>query len=134
LWGTVDDLTRFALEVINPTLLSPGTVAEATTIQFPDLNGVVPGLGTFRPCPWGLGFEIRGHKQPHWTGGHNSPDTFGHFGGAGTMMWIDPVNQTCLIALTDRKFDEWADDALRLWRELSDSVLSDEVVARSSAT
>jgi CubicO group peptidase (beta-lactamase class C family) len=132
MWGTVDDLIRFALEVINPTLLSSATVAEATTTQFPELSGVVPGLGTFRPCPWGLGFEIRGHKHPHWTGEHNSPATFGHFGGAGTMMWIDPVNEMCVIALTNRKFDEWADDALRLWPELSDSVLTDEVVAPSS--
>jgi CubicO group peptidase (beta-lactamase class C family) len=127
MWGTVDDLIRFAKEIISPTLLSPATVHDATSPQFPDLAGVVPGLGAFRPCPWGLGPEIRGDKHPHWTGGNNSPATFGHFGGAGTMMWIDPVNETAVIALTDRKFDEWADEALRLWPELSDAVLADEV-------
>jgi CubicO group peptidase (beta-lactamase class C family) len=127
MWGTVDDLIRFVNEIISPTLLSHATVHDATSPQFPDLAGVVPGLGMFRPCPWGLGPEIRGDKHPHWTGGHNSPATFGHFGGAGTMMWIDPVNERAVIALTDRKFDEWADEALRLWPELSDAVLADEV-------
>ena len=30
-------------------------------------------------------------KSPHWTGSHNSPQTYGHFGQGGTMLWIDPV-------------------------------------------
>ena len=38
------------------------------TVQFPALAGIVPGVGRFDPCPWGLGFEVRGDKQPHWTG------------------------------------------------------------------
>ncbi len=32
------------------------------------LAGVLPGFQRFDPCDWGLGVEIRGHKQPHWTG------------------------------------------------------------------
>jgi CubicO group peptidase (beta-lactamase class C family) len=97
----------------------------ATTVQFPELPGVLPEFGRFDPCPWGLGFEIRGAKAPHWTGRRNSPATFGHFGGAGTVLWVDPGVDVACVALTDRSFDEWADDARRLWPELADAVLAE---------
>lgn len=125
MWSTTGDLLRFTNEIMHPTLLAPETVTDAASVQFPALAGVIPGLGSYDPCPWGLGPEIRGNKHPHWTGATNSPATFGHFGGAGTMMWIDPVERTSLVALTDRNFDDWSDDALRLWPELSDAVVAD---------
>ena len=123
--GTVRDLIAFVGEIATPTLLDPTTVADATTVQYPDLDGRVPGVGAFRPCPWGLGFEIHGSKRPHWMGTKNSPETFGHFGAAGTLLWIDPVAAVGLIALTDRRFNEWPAQALQLWPALSDAVLSD---------
>ena len=73
------------------------------------------------PNDWGLGFEIRGHKSPHWTGAKNSPRTYGHFGQSGTMLWIDPDAQLGLVALTDRDFGPWAAQA---WPALADAVLS----------
>lgn len=123
-WGTVDDLQRFLGEMIDPALLHPATVTEATTVQFPTLAGRLPGMGVFDPCPWGLGVEIKGGKDPHWMGEANSPAAFGHFGGAGTMMWVDPVARTSVVALTDRRFDEWAHTALRVWPELSDAIVA----------
>ncbi len=122
--STVSDLLALIGEITRPTLLDPATVAGATTAQFADLPGVLPGLGVYRPCPWGLGVEIHGAKSPHWMGRRNSPAAFGHFGGAGTMMWIDPVARTSLVALTDRRFELWSADALRLWPELSDAVVT----------
>lgn len=124
-WSTLDDTARFAHELLRPRLVAPATATEATTPQFPRLDGVVPGVGSFRPCPWGLGVEIRGDKWPHWTGRSCSPATFGHFGGAGTMLWVDPVADLAVVALTDRPFDEWASEALRCWPELSDAVLAE---------
>ena len=123
--SSVDDLVRFLAEVRSPTLISAPTAQTAVSIQFPTLGGMVPGVGRYDECPWGLGFEIRGNKSPHWTGTRNTPDTYGHFGGAGTLMWTDPSAAVSLIALTDRPFDEWADDALRLWPDLSDAVLDE---------
>lgn len=130
MWSTVDDVTVFMAEVMSPTLLSAPMAADAIRPHFPTLGGIVPGVGRFDTCPWGLGFEVRGDKSPHWTGSRNSAATFGHFGGAGTFMWIDPASPTGstvgnvgVVALTDRPFDEWADDALRVWPELSDAVL-----------
>jgi hypothetical protein len=37
---------------------------------------------------------------------------------------MDPVADLALVALTDRPFDEWRDDALRLWPALGDAVLT----------
>jgi CubicO group peptidase (beta-lactamase class C family) len=125
IWSTVADLIRFVAEIRSPTLVTPASVVEATTVQFPQLNGIVPGVGKFTPCPWGLGFEIRGNKQPHWTGTTNSPETFGHFGGAGTFMWVDPAAGVACLALTDRPFDEWPNEALNLWPTFSDAVLAE---------
>ena len=125
MWSTAADLSRFALEARTPTLISAATAAGAVTPQFPALNGIIPGVGRFAPCPWGLGFEVRGAKQPHWTGTTNSPETFGHFGGAGTFMWVDPAVGVACLALTDRAFDEWAGEALRMWPQFSDAVLAE---------
>jgi CubicO group peptidase (beta-lactamase class C family) len=125
MWSTAADLTRFILEVRAPTLISAATATDATTVQFPDLNGIIPGVGRYTPCPWGLGFEIRGTKQPHWTGTTNSTSTFGHFGGAGTFIWVDPALGVACLALTNRPFDEWADEALHLWPSFSDAVLAE---------
>jgi CubicO group peptidase (beta-lactamase class C family) len=119
------DLVTFLTEVRSPTLISQATAAETSTIQFPELSGIVPGVGRYSPCPWGVGFEIRGSKQPHWTGTTNSPSTFGHFGGAGTFIWVDPAVGVACLALTDRPFDEWAKEALQLWPVFDDAVLAE---------
>ena len=125
IWSTAADLTRFVAEIRSPKLVTPASLVEATTVQFAELNGIVPGVGRYTPCPWGLGFEIRGDKQPHWTGSMNSPKTFGHFGGSGTFMWVDPAVGVACLALTDRAFDEWPDDALTVWPTFSDAVLAE---------
>ncbi len=118
--STVDDLLRFARELLNPTLFSPQTLAEATQAHFPTTAGVVPAVGRFDPNPWGLTFEIRGDKDPHWTGRRNSPRTFGHFGASGAFLWVDPQAGLATVALTDRRVGPWA---LETWPSFSDAVL-----------
>ena len=125
LWATVGDVRRFLAEVQAPTLLDVATAADAVRQQWPALAGIVPGVGRFDPCPWGLGFEIRGEKRPHWTGRANSAAAYGHFGGAGTMMWADPEARCALVALTDRPFDDWSVDAMHVWPALSDAVVEE---------
>lgn len=123
--STVADLVRFIGELRAPALISADTATQYRTIQFPGLPGRVPGIGSFTDCPWGLATEIRGDKQPHWTGLHNSAATYGHFGGAGTLLWVDPGAEVACVALTDRSFDEWSAEALRCWPQLSDAVLAE---------
>jgi len=118
--STVADLAAFAMDLLSPATVSPEMHVEATSVQFPGLGGVLPGYGVQRPNDWGLGFEIRDSKTPHWTGADNSPGTFGHFGQSGTLIWVDPAASLALVVLTDRDFGEWA---LPLWPAVSDSVL-----------
>jgi len=124
LWASVGDVAVLLAELHQPRLLTPANAAEAVTVQYPHLSGIVPGVGRFDPCPWGLGIEIRGDKSPHWTGATNSPSTFGHFGGSGTMMWVDPGVGCALVALTDRDFDDWP-EAVASWRSLGDAVVAE---------
>ena len=123
LHGALTDAAALARELLRPTLLSAATYASATTVAFRGLKGVLPGVGPFDPLDWGLGVEIRDAKEPHWTGTRNSPETFGHFGGAGTFIWVDPVIDRALVALTDREFDAWA---LAAWPPFSDAVIDSQ--------
>ena len=119
--STVTDLAAFAGDLLQPATVSDQMHVEATTVQFPGLDGVLPGYGVQRPNDWGLGFEIKDAKSPHWTGAHNSPDSYGHFGQSGTLIWADPQSKVALVVLTDRDFGDWA---LPVWPALSDSVLA----------
>ena len=118
--STVNDLTRLCRELLRPTLISATTLAEATSNQFGDIAGVVPGFGRQDPCPWGLGVEIRGAKSPHWTSNRCSARTFGHFGAAGTFVWVDPDRDLAAVGLGDADFGPWARD---LWPALSDALI-----------
>ena len=120
--GPLDDLLALGRELLAPTLVAPETLAEATTVQFPGLAGVLPGFGRMEPNDWGLAFELRDEKHPHWTGTRNSPRTFGHFGAAGTFLWVDPDAGLACCVLTDREFGDWAKDA---WPRLGDAVLDE---------
>jgi len=120
--GPLDDLVRLARELFEPTLVSPSTLRTATTVAFPGLAGLLPGFGSQDPLDWGLGFEVRGSKSPHWTGSTNSPATFGHFGGSGSFLWVDPDAGLACIVLSGRDFDPWAKEA---WPALSDAVLAE---------
>jgi CubicO group peptidase (beta-lactamase class C family) len=120
--GPLDDLLAFGRELLAPTLVAPETLAEATSVQFPGLVGVLPGFGRMEPNDWGLGFELRNTKSPHWTGSRNSPATFGHFGASGTFLWVDPEAGIACGVLTDHEFGDWARDA---WPALGDAVLAE---------
>jgi CubicO group peptidase (beta-lactamase class C family) len=120
--GPLDDLLALGRECLAPTLLAPETFAEASTVNFPGLVGVLPGFGRMEPNDWGLGFELRDAKSPHWTGTRNSARTFGHFGASGTFIWVDPDAGVACAVLTDLEFGEWAKTS---WPELGDAVLAE---------
>ncbi len=119
--STAADMARFATELLSPTLVASETLDEATTVAFPGLDGILPGYGRQRPNDWGLGFEIRDGKSPHWTGANSSPRTFGHFGQSGTFLWVDPDAQAACVVLTDRDYSRWAFEA---WPPYTDGVLA----------
>jgi CubicO group peptidase (beta-lactamase class C family) len=100
----LEDVLALGRELLAPTLIARETLTEMT---------------------WGLGVELKDGKDPHWTGTRTSPRTFGHFGGSGTFLWVDPEAGVACACLTTREFDAWAKDA---WPRLSDAVL-DELAA-----
>jgi CubicO group peptidase (beta-lactamase class C family) len=130
LYGSLDDLLALGRELLDPRLVSAETLAEATSVQFPGLVGVLPGFGRQEPNDWGLGVEIRDRKSPHWTGTRNSQRTFGHFGRSGTFLWVDPEAGVALACLTDLEFGDWAAAA---WPRLADAVLAEISKGQASA-
>lgn len=117
--STVEDLTRFADELLSPRLVSPRTHAHLAAVHFPGLTGMLPGIGRFEPLDWGLGVERNFGRPGHWAGQQVSTSAFGHFGGAGTFLWADPVAQRACVCLTDLEFGAWA---LQAWPPLCDAV------------
>ena len=128
--GPLQDLAGLARQLLRPTLVAPDLMGEATSTAFPGLAGVLPGFGRQDPNDWGLGFEIRGAKQPHWTGARNSPATFGHFGRSGSFLWLDPEAGLGCVGLADREFGPWAATA---WPALADGVLGAAATAGGGA-
>jgi CubicO group peptidase (beta-lactamase class C family) len=120
--GPLGDLLALGRELLEPTLVAAETLAEAASVQFPGLSGVLPGLGRMEPNDWGLTFELRDAKSPHWTGSRNSERTFGHFGASGTFLWVDPDAGLACGVLTGRPFGDWAKEA---WPAFSDAVLAE---------
>ena len=120
--GPLDDLLRVAAELLRPTLLAPETATLLHTVAFPGLGGILPGFGVQEHNDWALGPELRDHKAPHWTGSASSPATFGHFGGAGGFVWVDPSVDAACASLSDQPFGDWA---MTAWPALSDEVLAE---------
>lgn len=119
-WGPVADLARLAHELLAPSVLPERVVQRVSTVAFPGLAGVLPGFGRQAPNDWALGCEVRDGKAPHWTSPDNDPTTFGHFGQAGSFVWVDPVAGLACASAGDTPFGPWAAEA---WPRLSTLVL-----------
>jgi beta-lactamase class C len=84
------------------------TVNEATRNQ----TGVLPStLFDWSTCPWGLGPELRGTKKPHWASIRTNPESFGHAGDSGCIVWTDPSQNVTYAILATRSFDDWLFEA-----------------------
>lgn len=118
--STVPDLLVLARELLAPTLVSTETHARATSVAFPGLAGVLPDMGRYDPLDWGLGPELKDHKDPHWSGARTSAGAFGHFGGTGTFLWVDPAAGIACCYLGSRDWGAWS---LEAFPRLSDAVL-----------
>ncbi|MDG2112243.1 MAG: serine hydrolase [Actinomycetota bacterium] len=122
--AALSDLVVVVQDLLRP---DPQLLAKETRVQlagsvFPEIPGVLPGFGPQVPNPWGLGVELRGHKDPHWTGSTNSPSTYGHFGRSGGFFWVDPRRDCALVALADRDFGPWSQEC---WPRFADAVLAE---------
>ena len=116
--ASLEDVLTLARQLVAPRVVAPETLAEMTSTQFPGLTGVLPDYGRFEPLDWGLGVQL--NTRPSWMGSRTSARAFGHFGGSGTFVWVDPEARVACAALTNRPFGDWAKAA---WPTLSDDVL-----------
>jgi CubicO group peptidase (beta-lactamase class C family) len=119
--ASLDDVLAIGRELLTPRLVAEETRDEMVGVQFPGLSGVLPEHGRFDPLDWGLGVQLN-TRPPTWMGSRTSARTFGHFGGSGTFLWVDPDALVVCAALTDRNFGDWAKP---LWPRLSDAVLDE---------
>jgi CubicO group peptidase (beta-lactamase class C family) len=119
--ASLDDVLALGRELLEPRLMAEETRDEMTTVRFPGLSGVLPDHGRFDPLDWGLGVQLN-TSPPSWMGARTSPRTFGHFGGSGTFLWVDPEARVVCAALTTREFGEWAKEA---WPRFADAVLDE---------
>jgi uncharacterized protein YbbC (DUF1343 family)/CubicO group peptidase (beta-lactamase class C family) len=91
LFSTADDLSRFALALMNGSpVLSPLMVEKMTTPQQPPTSTVLRGFGWDIDSPFS---SNRGDLLP--------VGSFGHTGFTGTSLWIDPTTRTFIVLLTN---------------------------------
>jgi CubicO group peptidase (beta-lactamase class C family) len=118
--GPIEDLARLAAELLRPQVLPAQLLGHFMEPVLGDLAGLLPGFGRQDPNGWGLGFEVRGSKSPHWTGTANSPGTVGHFGRSGSFLWVDRDAGVACAGLSATDFGPWA---AQVWPRLADRVL-----------
>lgn len=118
--GTITDTARLAWELLKPTVFPQARIDVLSSLAYPELAGFLPGFGYQVENDWGAGAEIRGNKSPHWTSPENTPATFGHFGMAGSFLWVDREAGLACTALSTVDFGEWAPVA---WPDTSTAVL-----------
>ena len=119
--ASLKDVLALGRELLRPRLVAEETRDEMVAVQFPGLTGVLPDYGRFDPLDWGLGVQLN-TSPPSWMGTRASARSFGHFGGSGTFLWVDPDVAVVCAALTTRRFGDWAKEA---WPRFSDAVLEE---------
>jgi beta-lactamase class C len=131
LYGTPRDLVAFAGAFLpsgragSARILSGAGMHAMTTDQ---TGGVPGGVETARvhwPVGrWGLGWEVKGEKQRHWTGELTSPATICHFGHAGTLLWADLERDLALAVFANRAVTHMWTFILARWARLSNAVVA----------
>jgi len=107
-WGGLltspGDLSRLAQmllcggELDGVRILSPAAVRAAMRNQLAPMRDVPEG--DRRGRPWGLGWRLNWPAHSANFGDLLGPNTFGHWGATGTVMWIDPDADMFAVILT----------------------------------
>jgi CubicO group peptidase (beta-lactamase class C family) len=126
-FGTPLDALRFASSFLpgRESVLSPDSIREMTTDQVDGAPGGVESMGAiWDPGFWGIGWEIKGAKRKHWTGTRTSPETWCHWGQAGTLTWFDPERELGVSVFGSRTVRSlWPFRPTR-WSDLNDAIVS----------
>jgi CubicO group peptidase (beta-lactamase class C family) len=97
LFGTADDVARFAAMILNDGAAPQGRVLSSERIREMTSRATPPQMTAVR----GLGWDIdTNYSAPR---GELFPiGSFGHTGWTGTSLWIDPANRVYVVLLTNR--------------------------------
>jgi CubicO group peptidase (beta-lactamase class C family) len=108
-WGglitTPADLARFCQMMLGSPangaqILSPATVRAATRNQL-EMMADVPEVDR-RTRPWGLGWRLNWPAHSANFGDFMGSRTYGHWGATGTVLWIDPDQNSFAVLLTTK--------------------------------
>ena len=108
-WGglltTPVDLARFCQMMLGcpasgEQILSPATIRAATRNQLESMPDV-PETDR-RTKPWGLGWRLNWPSHSANFGDFLGTRTYGHWGATGTVLWIDPEQETFAVLLTTK--------------------------------
>ncbi|MDQ4213388.1 serine hydrolase domain-containing protein [Microbacterium capsulatum] len=119
--ASIEDLLLFGREVLRPTLIPVALRDRALTVSHPGLRGLVPGYGSYADNQWGLGFELKGVKSPHWLSDAFPPETAGQFGALGSFLFIDRSRDLAAAFLSGVPFGE---EHKRIWPPLTDEIVA----------
>jgi beta-lactamase class C len=130
-WGgmfsTAADLAKMAQVFLDngKPILDVATALTATRNWTNGLHGGYAGRLGFPLGDWGLGWEVKGSRGPHWTGELTSHATFCHIGGSGTMLWADPMRDLICVLLANRSVSNgWhVTRSHKRWATFSDAVV-----------
>jgi hypothetical protein len=106
---------------VSPTLLSEQTWANAVSVQYTDLDGIVPGYGRQVAVPLGARPRSARREGAALDGSDDAAGRHaGHFGQSGTFLWFHRPTGRAAVVLTDRAFGPWAKERWdgfndRLW-------------------
>jgi CubicO group peptidase (beta-lactamase class C family) len=108
-WGglitTPADLARFCQMMLGSPangkqVLSPATIRAATRNQL-EMMADVPEVDR-RTRPWGLGWRLNWPAHSANFGDFMGSRTYGHWGATGTVLWIDPDQNSFAVLLTTK--------------------------------
>lgn len=116
LFGTADDLAKFASAILNRGSLGSARILSATSVARMEAVYDLPGgvhraLGWDTASPFSAGFDTA-----------FGPGSFGHTGYTGTALWIDPASDSYLIILTSRLHPDDRGDVRALRVEIAEIV------------
>ncbi|MBF0558458.1 MAG: DUF1343 domain-containing protein [Nitrospirae bacterium] len=97
LFSTADDLSRFALMLLNGGTSGHVRILKASEVEAMTVPQSPTGKNAMRGLGWDIGPVLAANRNELPPVG-----SYGHLGYTGTSLWIDPVTDLYVIVLTNR--------------------------------
>ena len=96
LFGTAEDLARFAQMILNGGVFEHHRIVSRKTVEL-----FTTRAGDVTDSTRALGWDTKSPEKSS-AGDFFSPNSFGHLGFTGTSIWIDPERRLFVVLLTNR--------------------------------